>query len=49
MKRVKAACICQALHFMPKEDVGQDYAAQLVRERHQTIKLRLKSTTQPTK
>ncbi len=26
MKRVKAACICQTLHFMLKEDVGHDYA-----------------------
>ncbi len=26
MKRVKAACICQILHFMLKEDVGHDYA-----------------------
>lgn len=32
MKRVKAACICQTLHFMPKEDVGHDYAVQLVKQ-----------------
>ena len=32
MKRVKAACICQTLHFMLKEDVPQDYAARLVTE-----------------
>ncbi len=32
MKRVKAACICQTLHFMLKEDLGHDYAAKLVRE-----------------
>lgn len=32
MKRVKAACICQTLHFMLKEDVGHDYAVQLVKE-----------------
>lgn len=31
-KRVKAACICQTLHFMLKEDVGHDYAVQLVKE-----------------
>lgn len=30
MKRVKAACITQTLHFMLKEDVGQAYAAKLV-------------------
>lgn len=32
MKRVKAACICQTLHFMLKEDVGHDYAVKLVEE-----------------
>ena len=31
MKRVKAACICQTLHFMLKEDVGHDYAVDLVK------------------
>ena len=32
MKRVKAACITQILHFMLKEDFGHDYAVQLVSE-----------------
>ncbi len=32
MKRIKAACICQTLHFMLKEDLGRDYAAKLVRD-----------------
>ncbi len=32
MKRVKAACICQTLHFMVKEDVGHDYAVKLVNQ-----------------
>lgn len=32
MKRVKAACITQTLHFMLKEDVGTEYAKQLVQE-----------------
>lgn len=32
MKRVKAACICQTLHFMLKEDVGHDMAVKLVNE-----------------
>lgn len=32
MKRVKAACICQTLHFMLKEDVGHDYAVKQVKE-----------------
>ena len=31
MKRVKAACICQKLHFMLKDDLGHDYAVQLVK------------------
>lgn len=32
MKRVKAACITQTLHFLLKEDVGHDYALKLVAE-----------------
>ena len=32
MKRIKAACICQTLHFTPKEGVTRDRAARLVRE-----------------
>lgn len=32
MKRVKAACICQTLHFMLKEDITHDYAVSLVKE-----------------
>lgn len=32
MKRVKAACICQTLHFMLKEDVGRDLAVKLVQD-----------------
>jgi len=32
MKRVKAACICQTLHFMLKEDAGHDYAVKMVNE-----------------
>ncbi len=32
MKRVKAACICQTLHFLLKEDVGHDYAMTLVKQ-----------------
>lgn len=30
MKRIKAACICQTLHFMLKEDAPKDYAIQQV-------------------
>lgn len=32
MKRVKAACICQTLHFMLKEDIVHSQAAKLVQE-----------------
>lgn len=32
MKRVKAACITQTLHFLLKEDIGHDYAVKLVTE-----------------
>ena len=32
MKQVKAACICQTLHFMLKDDLGHDYAMKLVKE-----------------
>ena len=32
MKRIKAACICQTLHFMLKEDVAHDYAVRLVQD-----------------
>ena len=32
MKRVKAACICQTLHFMLKEDVAHDYAVRMVQD-----------------
>ena len=32
MKRIKAACITQTLHFMLKEDCGHDYAVRCVNE-----------------
>lgn len=32
MKRVKAACITQTLHFLLKEDAPRDYAVKLVNE-----------------
>lgn len=41
MKRVKAACICQTLHFMLKEDVGHDYAVQLVKQEVEQYKKKL--------
>ncbi len=32
MKRIKAACITQTLHFQLKEDFGHDYAVRQVKE-----------------
>lgn len=32
MKRVKAACITQTLHFLLKEEVEYDYAVKMVQE-----------------
>ncbi len=47
MKRVKAACICQTLHFMLKEDTPGDYAAKLVEEEVASYKATLvKNNTQ---
>lgn len=57
MKRIKAACICQTLHFMQKEDVEPTLAAQRVRqevaeykqslERNRTRFKILEETTEP--
>jgi len=41
MKRVKAACICQTLHFMLKEDVGHDYAVKLANQEVEQYKKNL--------
>ena len=41
MKRVKAACICQTLHFMLKDDLGNDYAVKLVKEEVEKYKASL--------
>lgn len=38
MKRVKAACICQTLHFMLKEDVSHDTAVSMVKEEVENYK-----------
>lgn len=57
MKRIKAACICQTLHFMLKEDVAHDQAVKLVEqdvehykrtlERNRTQYRIVEQTTQP--
>ena len=41
MKRVQAACICQTLHFILKEDLEHSYAAKLVREDVEQYKKKL--------
>jgi hypothetical protein len=57
MKRIKAACICQTLHFMLKEDAEHDWAVQQVQqevehykkslERNRTQYKIVEKTTQP--
>ena len=44
MKRVKAACITQTLHFLLKEDIGHDYAVKLVNEEIKKYKEHLENT-----
>lgn len=47
MKRVKAACICQTLHFMLKEDSPHDWAVKQVgQEIEQYIKTLEQNRTQ---
>lgn len=41
MKRVKAACICQTLHFMLKEDAEHLYAVRQVKEEVEQYKKNL--------
>jgi len=38
MKRIKAACICQTLHFMLKEDMAHDQALTLVAKEVESYK-----------
>lgn len=44
MKRVKAACITQTLHFMLKEDLGHDYAVKMVNEEVKKYKAQLEKS-----
>ncbi len=41
MKRVKAACICQTLHFMLKEDAEHAWAVKQVEQEFAQYKLAL--------
>ncbi len=57
MKRIKAACICQTLHFMLKEDLEHNWAVSMVKqeverykkglERNRTLYKILEETEQP--
>ncbi len=38
MKRIKAACICQTLHFMLKEDAEHQWAVTQVRQEVENYK-----------
>ena len=44
MKRVQAACICQTLHFVLKEDISHPLAARQVVEEVEKYKRSLDST-----
>lgn len=44
MKRVKAACITQTLHFMLKEELGKEYAKKMVEEEVKKYKAGLEKT-----
>jgi len=44
MKRVKAACLLQTLHFMPKDDADRETGAKMVREEVASYKLHLERT-----
>lgn len=41
MKRIQAACICQTLHFMLKEDAEHDWAVRQVAQEVEDYKRRL--------
>lgn len=41
MKRIKAACICQTLHFQLKEELGHSYAVKKVEEEVEAYKRQL--------
>ena len=49
MKRVKAACITQTLHFFQKEDMGNDSAVELVGEEVKKYKDQLDKSRTPYK
>jgi len=44
MKRVKEACICQTLHFIPKEGIPRQFAPAKVREEIEYYKRKLEKS-----
>ena len=44
MKRIKAACICQTLHFLPKEDTEPVLAQRLVQDEVAAYRKRLEAS-----
>lgn len=44
MKRVKEACICQTLHFIPKEGIPHAFAPAKVREEIEYYKRKLEKS-----
>lgn len=49
MKRIKAACICQTLHFMLKEDVAHSLAERMVQEEVAQYKRRMEHAVSSSK
>lgn len=41
MKRIKAACITQTIHFLLKEGMGHSYAVKMVNEEYEKYKVKL--------
>ena len=41
MKRIRAACICQTLHFFQKDNVEHEYSAQAVQNEVMNYKKQL--------
>lgn len=39
MKRIQAACICQTIHFTPKESISHSLALKLVKREFENYKL----------
>lgn len=49
MKRIRAACLCQTLHFFQREDADRDHAAKAVQEEVNNYKHHLERNCIPYK